>query len=170
MRATRRSYRGETLVLDTEFDTPTGSVRVTDFLPIRDETPHLVASSRAWGSVAMKLELVIRFGYGETVPWVRRLDGMLTAVAGPNGVALRTPVPTRGKGLSTTADFTVVAGERVPFVLSWYPSHVATTPAGRGDAAARPSNSAGGKSGRAVAPTPGPGARRWFGRSSPSRP
>ena len=128
-RATRRSYRGETLVLDTEFDTPTGSVRVTDFFPIRDETPHLVRIVEGLsGSVTMKLDLVIRFDYGETVPWVRRLDGMLTAVAGPNGVALRTPVPTRGKGLSTAADFTVVAGERVPFVLSWYPSHLSPPP------------------------------------------
>ena len=129
-RATRRSYRGETLVLDTEFDTPTGSVRVTDFFPIRDETPHLVRIVEGLsGSVAMKLELVIRFDYGETVPWVRRLDGMLTAVAGPNGVALRTPVPTRGKGLSTAAEFTVGTGERVPFVLSWYPSHLSPPPA-----------------------------------------
>jgi GH15 family glucan-1,4-alpha-glucosidase len=141
-RATRRNYRGETLVLDTEFDTPTGSVRVTDFLPIRDGTPHLVRIVEGLsGSVAMNLELVIRFDYGETVPWVRRLDGMLTAVAGPNGVALRTPVPTRGKGLSTAAHFTVGAGERIPFVLSWYPSHLSPPPAP--DAAAALANTLG---------------------------
>ncbi len=125
-RATRRRYRDGTLVLETEFETPTGTARLIDFLPIRDETPHVVRIVEGVsGSVEMHTELVIRFDYGETVPWVRRIDGMLTAVAGPNGVALVTPVATEGKGLATTARFDVAAGDRIPFVLSWYPSHVA---------------------------------------------
>jgi GH15 family glucan-1,4-alpha-glucosidase len=124
-RAARRRYRDETLVLETEFETAAGAVRVIDFLPIRDQTPHLVRIVEGLrGSVPMQMELVIRFDYGQTVPWVRRLEGVLTAVAGPDGVALRTPVATLGKGMATTAEFSVNAGQRVPFVLSWYPSHL----------------------------------------------
>ncbi len=124
-RATRRRYRERTLILETEWETADGAVRVVDFLPIRDETPHVVRIVEGLrGSVPMQLELIVRFDYGETVPWVRRLDGLWTAIAGPDAVALRTPVPTTGKGLSTTARFTVGAGDRVSFVLSWYPSHL----------------------------------------------
>ncbi len=71
----------------------------------------------------MRMDLTLRFDYGATVPWVRREDGMLRAVAGPDGVAFRTPVETRGEELTTVADFTVSAGQRTPFVLSWHPSH-----------------------------------------------
>lgn len=124
-RATRRRYRDDTLVLETEFRTPSGTALVIDFLPIHDETPHLVRIVEGIsGSVDMRMELVLRFDYGETVPWVRRLDGILTAVAGPNGVTLTTPVDTEGKGLATTAAFRVGAGDRIPFVLTWYPSHL----------------------------------------------
>jgi GH15 family glucan-1,4-alpha-glucosidase len=129
VRATRRGYRGETLVLETEFELGRGAVRVVDFLPIRDETPRVVRIVEGVrGRLAMNMELVLRFDYGKTVPWVRRVDGALTAVAGPDGVTLRTPVETVGKGLSTTARFEVRAGDRVPFVLSWYPSHLAPPP------------------------------------------
>lgn len=71
----------------------------------------------------MTMSLIIRFDYGSTVPWVRRIDGALTAVGGPDGLCLRTPVKTRGVGQTTVADFSVSAGERVPFRLTWYPSH-----------------------------------------------
>ncbi len=124
-RATRRRYRDDSLVLETEWETADGAVRVVDFLPFRGETPQVVRIVEGLrGSVAMRMELILRFDYGRTVPWVRRVDGLLTAVAGPNGVALRTPVPTKGKGLSTTAEFTVTAGDKVPFVLSWFASHL----------------------------------------------
>jgi GH15 family glucan-1,4-alpha-glucosidase len=123
-RASRRRYRGDTLVLETEFAMAEGTVRVVDFLPIREEVPELVRIVEGVsGAVEMEMELILRFDYGSTVPWVRRIDGELTAIAGPNAVALRTPVQTRGRGLSTVATFTIRAGDRLPFVLSWYPSN-----------------------------------------------
>jgi len=119
-----RRYRDDTLVLETEFQSPEGVVRLVDFLPIRRETPHLVRIVEGVsGRVEIDMELVLRFDYGKTVPWVRRLDGATVAVAGPDAVVLRTPARTTGRGLSTTARFTVRGGDRVPFVLSWYPSH-----------------------------------------------
>ena len=119
-----RRYRDGTLVLETEFQSPEGVVRLVDFLPIRRETPHLVRIVEGVsGRVEIDMELVLRFDYGKTVPWVRRLDGATVAVAGPDAVVLRTPARTTGRGLSTTARFTVRGGDRVPFVLSWYPSH-----------------------------------------------
>src|SRR5207247_1954137 len=75
------------------------------------------------GEVAMQMELIIRFDYGRTTPWVRRAHGGLEAIAGPNGLILRTPVKTEGKDLTTVAEFTVKKGERVPFVLTWFASH-----------------------------------------------
>jgi GH15 family glucan-1,4-alpha-glucosidase len=124
-RSARRRYRDDTLILESEFDAPEGSVRLIDFLPIREETPHLVRIVEGLsGTVRMNMDLVLRFDYGKTVPWVLRREGILTAVAGPDGVALRTPVATRGRDLSTAATFSVEAGQRIPFVLSWYPSHL----------------------------------------------
>jgi GH15 family glucan-1,4-alpha-glucosidase len=122
--STTRRYRDDTLLLETQFGTAEGAVRVVDFLPIRRESPHLVRIVEGLrGRVEMDMELVLRFDYGKTIPWVRRMDGALVAVAGPDAVILRTPVQTTGRGLSTTARFTVQAGDRVPFVLSWFPSH-----------------------------------------------
>jgi GH15 family glucan-1,4-alpha-glucosidase len=121
---TRRRYRGESLVLETEFETAEGVVRVVDFMPPRRTEPDVVRIVEGVsGRVPMRLELVIRFGYGEIVPWVRRLNHTLTATGGPDAVCLRTPVETRGEDLRTVADFAVSAGERIPFVLTWYPSH-----------------------------------------------
>ena len=71
----------------------------------------------------MRMDLVIRFGYGSMVPWVRRTDGLLCAVAGPDALALWTPIETRGEDMTTVAEFTVSATEHIPFVLTWYPSH-----------------------------------------------
>jgi len=119
-----RRYLPDTLVLETTFTTPTGTVRVLDCMPIRGEAPDLVrVVEGVHGRVAMHMDLVIRFDYGAFVPWVRRVDGALQAVAGPDAVELRTPITTRGEGLSTVADFEVAAGDRVPFVLTWHPSH-----------------------------------------------
>jgi GH15 family glucan-1,4-alpha-glucosidase len=123
-RAARRRYRDGTMILETEFDVGQGTVRLIDFMPIRDNTPHVVRIVEGVrGSVAMAMDLVIRFDYGRTVPWVRRIDGRWTAIAGPNGATLSTPIETVGRGLSTTAEFEVREGDRIPFVLSWYPSH-----------------------------------------------
>ena len=123
-RATRRRYRDGTLVLESEFDTPDGTVRIIDFMPIRDRTVDLMRIVEGVsGRVPMRMELVIRFDYGAVVPWVRHHDDGLYAVAGPDALVLRTPVDCRGEDLTTVADFTVAAGDRVPFVLAWFPSH-----------------------------------------------
>jgi GH15 family glucan-1,4-alpha-glucosidase len=123
-RAARRRYRDGTLVLETEFDTPEGSVRITDFMPIREKTVDMVRIVEGLrGHVPMKMHLTIRFDYGSIIPWVRNVHGALVAIGGPDALVLRTPVETRGVGRSTVADFTVRRGDRVPFTLAWFPSH-----------------------------------------------
>jgi GH15 family glucan-1,4-alpha-glucosidase len=123
---TRRRYRGETLILETEIETRSGAVRLIDFMPPRGENPDLVRIVEGLrGEVSMQMELIIRFDYGQIVPWVRRRkrnDG-LEAIAGPDGLILRTPIETCGKDLTTVAEFTVAKGDRVPFVLTWFASH-----------------------------------------------
>jgi GH15 family glucan-1,4-alpha-glucosidase len=122
--ATSRRYRGETLVLETEFALPEGTVRVVDCMPVRSSSPQVVRVVECTaGRVAMRMDMVLRFGYGQTIPWVRRVDGMLTAIAGPDAVSFWSPVHTHGEDMSTVADFVISEGQRVPFVLSWYPSH-----------------------------------------------
>jgi len=123
-RATRRRYRDHTLVLETEFDTPEGSVRIVDFMPIRGKTVDMIRIVEGLrGHVPMQMHLTIRFDYGQTIPWVHKIDGKLVAVAGPDALVLKTPVETRGADHSTVAEFTVRHGERLPFSLAWYPSH-----------------------------------------------
>jgi GH15 family glucan-1,4-alpha-glucosidase len=122
--AVRRHYRDDTLVLETEFDTPDGTAAVIDFMPARDRDPNLVRIVEGRrGRVAMRTELVIRFDYGRVVPWVRRTDVGISAIAGPDAVSVVTPVPLVGKDLTTVAEFTVGPGERVPFSLNYHPSH-----------------------------------------------
>ena len=121
---TRRRYVKDTLVLQTEWVSGDGTVRVIDFMPPRGHAPDVVRIIEGvHGSVVMRSELRLRFDYGLVVPWVRHHDGMVEAIAGPDRVRLRTPAPTRGKEMSTVSDFTVRAGDRVPFVLTWNPSH-----------------------------------------------
>ena len=121
----RRRYRGDTLILETRFETGEGIVTLVDFMPLRDRCSNLVrllVGER--GRVAMRTELVLRFGYGAIVPWVSRLDdGALRAVAGPDMVTLRTPIALVGQNMRTVGEFSVAAGETVPFVLSYAPSH-----------------------------------------------
>ncbi|MDF2694446.1 MAG: hypothetical protein K0S65_2829, partial [Labilithrix sp.] len=120
----RRRYRGDTLVLETELSTCEGTVRLVDAMPIRGRHPDVVRIVEGVsGAVPMRLELAIRFDYGHIVPWVRKVDGRLGAIAGPDALVLATPIETRGEGMTTTANFTVRAGDRVPFVLTWHPSH-----------------------------------------------
>jgi GH15 family glucan-1,4-alpha-glucosidase len=122
--ARARRYRPGTLVIETEFTTAGGRVRIIDAMPPRETTPDLVRIVEGLdGTVAMQMELVFRFDYGSIVPWVTRHDGELRAVAGPDAVVLRTSAPTHGRDLTTVAEFTINAGERLPFVLSWHPSH-----------------------------------------------
>ena len=124
----RRRYRDNTLVLETEFDTADGTVAVIDFMPARDRDPNLVRIVEGRrGQVRMRGELVLRFDYGSIVPWVHRTDCGISATAGPDTVSIISPVPLRGEGLTTVADFHVSAGEQVPFSLSYHPSHRAGT-------------------------------------------
>ncbi len=120
----QRRYRGDTLILETEIETPSGAVRLIDFMPPRGENPDLIRIVEGLrGEVALQMELIIRFDYGHVVPWVRKRHGGLEAIAGPDGLILRTPVETRGKDLTTVAEFTVKKGDRIPFVLTWFESH-----------------------------------------------
>ncbi len=121
---TSRRYRGDTLILEMEFETKDGCVRLTDCMPLRDEFPTLVRTVEGLrGKVEMTMCLVLRFDYGRLVPWVQRVEGGITAMAGPDAILLRSDVELRGEELSTVADFTVGAGESKAFVLTWYPSH-----------------------------------------------
>jgi len=121
-----RAYVAGTLVLETTFHTDRGAVRVTDLMPVRGTAPDLVRIVEgAAGSVTMDMDLVVRFDYGSTVPWVRRLDGSLSLIAGPDALELATPVELHGQDMATRATFTVSAGERIPFVLTWHPSNEA---------------------------------------------
>jgi GH15 family glucan-1,4-alpha-glucosidase len=127
IRQTRRRYLEDTLILETEFETETGTASVLDFMPLPESggkvsMVRLVKGRR--GSVAMATELVLRFDYGRIVPWVRRRDYGVLAVAGPDAVQLRTPIPTQGRNLTTVANFVVSKDEAVPFTLTWYPSHL----------------------------------------------
>ena len=121
----KRRYRDDTLILETDLETAQGTATVIDFMPLQDEGSsviRLVVGRR--GQVLMRTELIVRFDYGSLVPWVTRLeDGTLSAVAGPDAVILRTPVPLRGENLKTMGEFTVAAHETIPFVLCYHSSH-----------------------------------------------
>ncbi|MGH3745685.1 MAG: glycoside hydrolase family 15 protein, partial [Mycobacteriales bacterium] len=120
----RRSYRDGSLVLDTESTTDSGTVRMTDFMPIDGGRPALVRIvTGVQGSVEMELDLRFRFDNGRTTPWVRRMGNRLVAIAGPNMMVLDSPVEPHGRKFSTRAMFTVHEGETVSFVLRWQPSH-----------------------------------------------
>jgi GH15 family glucan-1,4-alpha-glucosidase len=119
-----RRYRRRSLVLETDWETDTGAVRVIDFMPPRGKAPDIVRIVEGLrGKVEMSSELVIRFDYGSTIPWVRRIADGRIAVAGPDGLCFRTPVENRGENMRTIGEFTVRKGDRVPFVLTWYPSN-----------------------------------------------
>ncbi|MFF9868794.1 glycoside hydrolase family 15 protein [Streptomyces sp. NPDC013953] len=122
----RRSYLGDSLVLESVWETRTGTVRVLDFMPQRDEAPDVVRIVEGIsGTVEMAGVLRLRFDFGSIVPWVRRSDGHRVAIAGPDSVWLRSEpeVKTWGQQFSTCSSFTVGAGEKVAFVLTWHPSH-----------------------------------------------
>jgi len=124
-RITRR-YRPKTLILETRFETAEGVATLIDFMPERGHNSNvvrLVVGER--GRVAMCMKLILRFGYGTTVPWVTRLEGQtLRAIAGPDMVLLRTPIEFRGENMTTVGEFDAVAGETTPFILTYSLSHL----------------------------------------------
>ncbi len=130
VRSVRRSYRDGTLILETHFETDEGAVRIIDCMPLSDgrwDVVRIVEGLR--GRVAMAMELVIRFDYGSVIPWVRRVDGVLLATAGPDTLELHSEVEVRGEDMKSLAEFDVGEGERALFTLNYRPSHEATLPA-----------------------------------------
>lgn len=126
IRSTSRCYRGDTLILETQFRTAGGVVAIIDFLPLAErgdfvDLVRIVEGRR--GTVPMKMGMVLRFDYGHVIPWVVRRDYGLRAIAGPDAVALRTAARTHGRDFTTVAHFNVSEGQSVPFTLTWYPSH-----------------------------------------------
>lgn len=122
---TRRRYRKNTLILETEWETEDGKAKVIDFMSPRDgaaDIVRIVVGIR--GTVRMRGELALRFDYGHIVPWVRHDEHGIHAVAGPDAAYLVTEAPLRGEHMETASDFTVKAGQRIPFVLTWAPSHL----------------------------------------------
>jgi GH15 family glucan-1,4-alpha-glucosidase len=119
----RRRYRGDTLVLETEYVTESGTARVLDFMPPRDRDINVVRIVQGVkGTVRMRMEMTIRFDYGSIVPWVSHERRLLKAVAGPDSLYLQTQVEVHGEGFSTVANFTVAEGQDIPFTLTWRPS------------------------------------------------
>jgi GH15 family glucan-1,4-alpha-glucosidase len=120
-----RQYRGDSLILETRWQTMSGVVRVVDFMPPRDDIAPVMIRivEGVEGVVEMESVLRLRFGYGKVVPWVQQHNNVIRAIAGPDSVCLRTPVKMIGRNMAHEATFTVRAGDRVPFVLSWHASH-----------------------------------------------
>ena len=121
-----RQYWDNTLILETQFETRDGTVGIVDFMPPRGEASDVVRLVRGIkGSVKMRMELIIRFGTGAEIPWVKRTeDGALLAICGPDMTVLRTPVKLRGEDMTTVSDFEVSEGQTVPFVLTYGASHL----------------------------------------------
>ena len=132
-----RQYQGDSLILETTWQTMSGTVRVVDFMPPRDHaTPVMVRIVEGVeGTVEMESILRLRFGYGKVVPWVRRMGNDIRAVAGPDSVCFHSPVRSVGQNMAHTATFDVKAGDRVPFVLAWKESHLPSDPCIDADAA-----------------------------------
>jgi GH15 family glucan-1,4-alpha-glucosidase len=127
----RRAYRKNTLILETRFECSEGAATLIDFMPMGHShccIIRLVTGER--GKVEMRTELILRFGYGAVVPWMQKLDdGALRAIAGPDMAVLRAPIALTGREMRHEGEFTVTAGDQVPFVLSYGPSHLQVPPA-----------------------------------------
>jgi GH15 family glucan-1,4-alpha-glucosidase len=124
---TSRRYWDDTLILETRFETADGAVDLIDFMPPRGSVSDVVRLVRGvHGRVRMQMQLVIRFGFGADIPWVKKSEdgSALLAICGPDMTVLRTPVATRGEDMTTVADFEVGEGETIPFVLTYGPSHL----------------------------------------------
>ena len=160
---TTRRYRPGTPILETVFETQDGAATLIDFMPLSDDDEHvdlfrLVRGDR--GRVSLRMEFVLRFGYGQTIPWVRRADFGLTAVAGPDAVELHAPTALKSRHYRTVSEFSIGAGENsaVCALLAFLASHCRAR-GRRGSAAAR--------DGGLVAPLAGPRRARQRRRQSP---
>jgi GH15 family glucan-1,4-alpha-glucosidase len=122
----KRRYRGDSLILETTLETDDGAVTLIDFMPPRGAASDIVRIVRGErGTVKMRMEMIIRFGFGTAIPWVKRDDdGALLAICGPDMAVLHTPVETHGENLTTVAEFEIKQGDSVPFVLTYGPSHL----------------------------------------------
>ena len=120
IQSTSRRYLPDSLVVETTFTTDSGTVLLLDFMPPRGENSDVVRILRCvHGKVALRMDLSIRFDYGRTIPWVTHTPDGLRAVAGPDSVVLRTPVRLQGENMTTIAEFTLHAGEELPFTLTY---------------------------------------------------
>jgi GH15 family glucan-1,4-alpha-glucosidase len=125
----RRKYRGDSLVLETEFDTDEGSVRVIDFMPLSNRRWDIVRIVEGMsGRISVRMQLIVRFDYGSIVPWVHQSGGILLFTAGPDTLELAASVAVEGENLKSVAEFSVSAGQRETFVLNYRPSHLDTQP------------------------------------------
>jgi GH15 family glucan-1,4-alpha-glucosidase len=128
-RAVRRRYRGYSLVLEQEFETSSGAMRLIDFMPIRRREPDVVRIVEGLrGPVRCRADLDIRFDYGSVVPWMRTHEGVIQAIGGPDALTLWSPPRWEVRDGSAWAEFDVGAGERVPFVMAWHPSYEEPSP------------------------------------------
>jgi GH15 family glucan-1,4-alpha-glucosidase len=129
VKSVQRRYRRDSLILETDFHTSRGSVRVIDFMPMSDERWDVVRIVQGLtGTVALRMELVVRFDYGSIVPWVRRADDLMLITAGPDTLELTSSVAVEGENMKTVAEFSVRKGKHETFVLNYRPSHFATRP------------------------------------------
>jgi GH15 family glucan-1,4-alpha-glucosidase len=120
-----RRYRDGSLILVSRFETAEGAVELIDLMPILDERRAVLRLVRGLsGRVQMHTEIVLRFGYGDTVPWVEHRYRGVVATAGPHRVIIRTPVALHGRAFRTLGEFTVAAGETVPFTMTYRASHL----------------------------------------------
>ena len=130
MRRVTRRYRGETLVLETLFETDDGVVLLVDCMPPRQRDPRVIRQVvGVRGTVPVRMDLRIRFEYGSVVPWVRRAADALVAIAGPDALEVRADVRLEAADLAHAADFVVTEGQRVGFSLTWHPSYRPAPPA-----------------------------------------
>jgi GH15 family glucan-1,4-alpha-glucosidase len=130
IKSVQRRYLNDSLILQTDFHTSRGSVRVVDFMPASDERWDLVRIVQGLsGKVRLRMELVVRFDYGSIVPWVRRSGKLLLITAGPDTLELAASLPVEGENMKTVAEFSVGKGQQESFVLNYRPSHFATRPA-----------------------------------------
>ena len=124
IRSCDRKYRDGSLILETEFETEGGRAKLIDCMNRRNGIPELVrVVVGTKGRIQMKTELVIRFDYGSVIPWVRRIDGGISAIAGPDTIRLNADIPLHGENMKTEAEFSIEEGQTVSFDLTWYPSH-----------------------------------------------